>query len=242
MHAMVLNRIGADLQWTELPDRQPGPGEIRVRVLACGVCRTDLHVYGHRAVRLRRCGAHHRAGGGVARAPRVRPSPARGDVATQEFASRLGATWAGGSDEAPPEQLDAAIIFATAGDLVPLALRAVRKRGRVVCAGIHMSDIPSFPYELLWEGRQIVSVANPMRQDGRHFLRLVPEIGVVTSITRYPLVEANRALSDLRAGRFNGQPCWCREQAGSGSSNSEGYDLSMNPGTQRRPSRQADRP
>jgi hypothetical protein len=110
-----------------------------------------------------------------------------GDVATQAFARRLGATWAGGSDEMPPEPLDAAIIFATVGDLVPLALKAVRKGGSVVCAGIHMSDIPSFPYRLLWEERQLVSVANLTRQDGIDFLRLAPEIGIVTKTTRYPL-------------------------------------------------------
>jgi alcohol dehydrogenase, propanol-preferring len=127
-----------------------------------------------------------------------------GDVATQAFARRLGATWAGGSDEMPPERLDAAIIFATVGDLVPLALTAVRKGGRVVCAGIHMSDIPSFPYQLLWEERQLVSVANLTRQDGLDFLRLAPEIGIVTQTKRYPLDQANRALADLRAGRFEG--------------------------------------
>jgi propanol-preferring alcohol dehydrogenase len=127
-----------------------------------------------------------------------------GDVATQDFARRLGATWAGGSDETPPERLDAAIIFATVGDLVPLALKAVRKGGRVICAGIHMSDIPSFPYQLLWEERQLVSVANLTRQDGIDFLRLAPQIGIVTETTRYPLNQANRALADLRAGRFEG--------------------------------------
>jgi propanol-preferring alcohol dehydrogenase len=125
-------------------------------------------------------------------------------VAAQTFARRLGATWAGGSDEMPPEPLDAAIIYATVGDLVPLALKAVRKGGRVVCAGIHMSDIPSFPYRLLWEERQLVSVANLTRQDGLDFLRLAPEIGIVTKTTCYPLREANQALADLRAGRFEG--------------------------------------
>jgi propanol-preferring alcohol dehydrogenase len=104
----------------------------------------------------------------------------------------------------PPQQLDAAIIFATVGSLVPLALRAVRKGGRVVCAGIHMTDIPSFAYDLLWEERQLLSVANLTRQDGLDFLRLVPEIGLVTKITRYPLLRANEALADLRAGRFEG--------------------------------------
>jgi len=127
-----------------------------------------------------------------------------GDVATQAFARTLGAIWAGGSDEMPPEPLDAAIIFATVGDLVPLALQAVRKGGRVVCAGIHMSDIPSFPYRLLWEERQLLSVANLTRQDGIDFLRLAPEMGIVTKTTTYPLSQANQALADLRAGRFEG--------------------------------------
>ena len=127
-----------------------------------------------------------------------------GDVATQGFARHLGATWAGGSDEMPPEPLDAAIIFATAGELVPLALKAVRKGGRVVCAGIHMSDIPSFPYGLLWEERQLMSVANLTRQDGLDFLRLAPDIGIVTTTTTYKLTQANQALADLRAGKFEG--------------------------------------
>jgi propanol-preferring alcohol dehydrogenase len=126
------------------------------------------------------------------------------DGATQAFARHLGATWAGGSDETPPEALDAAIIYATVGDLVPLALKAVRKGGRVVCAGIYMSNIPSFPYRLLWEERQLVSVANLARQDGVDFLGLTPKIGIVTETTRYPLEKANQALNDLRAGRFHG--------------------------------------
>ena len=127
-----------------------------------------------------------------------------GDMAAQNFARQLGATWAGGSDELPPEPLDSAIIFATAGELVPLALRAVRKGGRVVCAGIHMSDIPGFPYPLLWEERQLVSVANLTRQDGIDFLRLAPGLRIVTKTNVYPLRDANRALADLRAGRFEG--------------------------------------
>ncbi|MEI9981742.1 MAG: zinc-dependent alcohol dehydrogenase family protein [Aliidongia sp.] len=322
MQAMVLKRLGAALEWTELPDRQPGPGQIRVKIAACGVCRTDLHVVdgelpdpqvpiipGHEIVgRIdaigqgveglhmgqrvgipwlgHTCGAcpycighrenlcdrpvftgYTRDGGfatatvadarfafplgegsqsDVALAPLLcagligwrslaiagdakrlglygfgaaahivaqiakwqgrsvfaftRP----GDVSTQAFARSLGATWAGGSDEMPPESLDAAIIFATVGDLVPLALKAVGKGGRVVCAGIHMSDIPSFPYALLWEERQVVSVANLTRQDGIDFLRLVPEIGVATKTTTYPIERANEALADLRAGRFDG--------------------------------------
>jgi propanol-preferring alcohol dehydrogenase len=104
----------------------------------------------------------------------------------------------------PPQRLDAAIVFATVGALVPLALKAVRKGGRVVCAGIHMSDIPSFPYGLLWEERQLLSVANLTRQDGIEFLNLAPQIGIKTKTTRYPLQLANQALDDLRAGRFEG--------------------------------------
>jgi propanol-preferring alcohol dehydrogenase len=127
-----------------------------------------------------------------------------GDTGSQAFARSLGATWAGGSDVMPPESLDAAIIFATAGELVPLALRAVRKGGRVVCAGIHMSDIPRFAYSLLWEERELLSVANLTRQDGLDFLRLAPQIGITTHTTRYPLIKANEALADLRAGRFEG--------------------------------------
>jgi len=321
MQAMVLKELGADLEWTDLPDRQPGPGEIRVEVAACGVCRTDLHVVdgdlpepklpiipGHEIVgRIDAIGAgvvglkvgdrvgvpwlghtcgvcpyctgsrenlcdrptftgYTRDGGfatstiadarfafplgeagsdvelapllcagligwrslaiagvgkslglyGFGASAHIVAQVARwqgrsvfaftrpGDLATQAFALRLGATWAGGSDQAPPERLDAAIIFATVGDLVPLALKAVRKGGRVVCAGIHMSDIPSFAYRLLWEERQLVSVANLTRQDGIDFLRLVPQMGIVTRTTRYPLAQANQALADLRAGRFEG--------------------------------------
>ena len=321
MHAMVLKKLRTPLEWTELPDRTPGAGEIRVEVAACGVCRTDLHVVdgelphpqvpiipGHEIVGRvaavgagveglsvgervgvpwlgHTCGACPyclegrenlcdqplftgytrdggfatsviadarfafplgETGGDVELAPLlcagligwrslVIAGPGRnlglygfgaaahivaqvatwqqrsvfaftrpGDLAHQTFARSLGATWAGGSDEPPPQPLDAAIIFATAGDLVPLALQAVRKGGRVVCAGIHMSDIPGFPYRLLWEERQIKSVANLTRQDGIDFLSLAPTIGIVTRTTRYPLTQANQALADLRAGRFEG--------------------------------------
>ncbi|HXF88124.1 MAG TPA: zinc-dependent alcohol dehydrogenase family protein [Xanthobacteraceae bacterium] len=127
-----------------------------------------------------------------------------GDTAAQDFARSLGAVWAGGSSEPPPEPLDAAIIFAPVGALVPLALRAVRKGGRVVCGGIHMSDIPSFPYALLWEERHILSVANLTRQDAREFLALAPKAGVRTEVARYPLERANEALADLRSGRLQG--------------------------------------
>jgi alcohol dehydrogenase, propanol-preferring len=321
MHAMVLNAVGAPLEWTELPDCLPGPGQIRLKVSACGVCRTDLHVVdgelpnprtpiipGHEIVgrvdaigsgvadlRLgervgvpwlgHTCGVcpycraqrenlcddplftgYTRDGGfatavvadarfafplgeagedvalapllcagligwrafviagegkriglyGFGAAAHILAQVARaqgrtvyaftrpGDLATQAFARSLGAEWVGGSDELPPVLLDVAIIFATVGELVPMALKAVRKGGRVVCAGIHMSDIPSFPYRLLWEERQLVSVANLTRQDGLDFLSRAFEFGIVTKTTTYPLAEANRALADLRAGRFEG--------------------------------------
>ncbi len=126
-----------------------------------------------------------------------------GDEASQKFARSLGAVWAGGSEDMPPEPLDAAIIFAPVGALVPAALRAVKKGGRVVCGGIHMSDIPGFPYRILWEERQLVSVANLTRADAREFLG-VAQAGIKMQVTRYPLTEANAALADLRAGRFEG--------------------------------------
>lgn len=127
-----------------------------------------------------------------------------GDSAAQDFARELGAAWAGSSEQAPPEPLDAAIIFAPVGALVPLALRAVKKGGRVVCGGIHMSDIPSFPYAILWEERQLVSVANLTRQDAIEFLALAPALRIETEIVRYPLARANEALADLREGRLQG--------------------------------------
>src|SRR5215470_3569992 len=127
-----------------------------------------------------------------------------GDEAAQAFALRLGAAWAGGSDLAPPEPLDAGIIFAPVGALVPAALAAVKKGGRVVCGGIHMSDIPRFPYSLLWEERELVSVANLTRADAREFLTIAPQAGVHTETVPYPLTQANKALSDLREGRLQG--------------------------------------
>ncbi|MGH8141221.1 MAG: zinc-dependent alcohol dehydrogenase family protein [Steroidobacteraceae bacterium] len=127
-----------------------------------------------------------------------------GDDQAAAFARSLGAVWAGASDELPPQPLDAAIIFAPAGELVPLALRAVRKGGRVVCGGIHMSPIPSFAYELLWGERQIVSVANLTRADGVEFLELAARIPLRVQVHRYPLSQAQRALDDLRAGRYTG--------------------------------------
>jgi propanol-preferring alcohol dehydrogenase len=321
MHAMVLKKLKTPLEWTELPDRNPGAGEIRVKVLACGVCRTDLHVVdgelpdpkipiipGHEIVgridalgvgvkdlklgervgipwlghtdgtcpycRMRRenlCDhplftGFTRDGGyataaiadarfafplgevgsdisiapllcagligwrslaiagdakkigfyGFGAAAHILAQVARwqersvyaftrpGETRTQVFAKTLGAVWAGGSETAPPEPLDAAIIFAPVGALVPAALKAVRKGGRVVCAGIHMSDIPSFPYRMLWEERELLSVANLTRQDGLDFLKLSPQIHIQVTTTRYALSEANRALDDLRAGRFEG--------------------------------------
>lgn len=321
MFAMQLKRIGSPLEWVEMAERVPGPGEIRVKVLACGVCRTDLHVIdgelsaprvpiipGHEIVgRIDAIGPHvaglemgervgipwlgytcgecvycrmnrenlcvrplftgytrdggyasetivdarfvfplGEVGDDVAVAPllcagligwrslRIAGEGMRvglygfgaaahivaqiakwqrrsvfaftrpGDIRAQNFALGLGAAWVGGSDEAPPEPLDAAIIFAPAGELVPLALKAVRRGGRVVCAGIHMSDIPSFPYGLLWEERELLSVANLTRQDGSEFLKLVPQIGIVMRTTPYSLQQANQALGDLRAGAFEG--------------------------------------
>ncbi len=318
---MVLNQYKTPLEWTELADRVPKKGQIRVKVLACGVCRTDLHVVdgelpephlpiipGHEIVgRIDAIGPEVRGlepgarvgipwlgytcgvcpycsmqrenlcdrplftgytrDGGYATAALVdarfafplgeigsevslapllcagligwralnTAGEARrlglygfgaaahivaqvaawqgrsvfaftrpGDSATQRFASGLGAVWAGASGEMPPEPLDAAIIFAPVGELVPLALRVVRKGGRVVCAGIHMTDIPAFPYRLLWEERELVSVANLTRQDGIDFLRLAPQVGIRTQTTSYPLRQANQALADLRAGRFEG--------------------------------------
>jgi propanol-preferring alcohol dehydrogenase len=321
MHAMVLKKLKSPLEMTELPDRQPGDNEIRVKVLACGVCRTDLHVVdgelpdpklpiipGHEIVgRIDAVGAGVKgmqigervgipwlghtdgtchyclmqrenlcdyplftgftrdggyataaiadarfafplgdAGSDISIAPllcagligwrslviagqgrklgfygfgaaahilaqvalwqgrSVYAFTRAGDTHTQAFAKTLGAVWAGSSDDAPPEPLDAAIIFAPVGSLVPQALKAVRKGGRVVCAGIHMSDIPAFPYSLLWEERELLSVANLTRKDGLDFLKLAPQMGIQVKTTLYPLAQANQALADLRAGRFEG--------------------------------------
>jgi propanol-preferring alcohol dehydrogenase len=128
----------------------------------------------------------------------------KGDTDAQKFARSLGAVWAGSSEDAPPETLEAAIIFAPVGALVPAALKAVKKGGRVVCGGIHMSDIPSFPYALLWEERHIMSVANLTRADAREFLRIAPQARIKCEVTRYPLARANEALADLREGRLRG--------------------------------------
>jgi len=170
---------------------------------------------GHRS--LRKAGDPHRVGlYGFGAAAHIVAQVARyegrelyaftrpGDAAAQAFARALGAAWAGPSDEAPPEPLDAAILFAPVGALVPAALRAVRPGGRVVCAGIYMTDIPTFPYEILWEEREIVSVANLTRRDGDEFLALAPRVPVRTTVETYPLEQANAALTDLREGHVQG--------------------------------------
>jgi propanol-preferring alcohol dehydrogenase len=321
MYAMVLSARGAPLTLQERPDPIPGPGEVRVKVSACGVCRTDLHVAdgelpdipypvipGHEVVgRIDALGdrvgdlkpgmrvgvpwlgftcgeclycrtdrenlcdrpkftgytrdggfASHlvadarycfplgeqaddaelspllcagligwrslvmagegkalgiygfgAAGHIVAQLARARGRTIyaftrRGDQEAQQLALSLGADWAGASDDAPPAELDAAIIYAPVGPLVPLALRAVRKGGRVVCAGIHMSDIPAFPYQILWGERQIVSVANLTRKDGIDFFRAAATARIRTHITLFELSQANEALARLRDGKLVG--------------------------------------
>jgi propanol-preferring alcohol dehydrogenase len=139
-----------------------------------------------------------------------------GDTTAQSFARNLGAAWAGNSDDAPPEPLDAAIIFAPIGALVPAALRAVRKGGCVVCGGIHMSDIPSFPYRDLWEERTLCSVANLTRRDGREFLEIAPKIPVQTETVQFALEQANEALARLRSGALNGAAVLCMDSARAG--------------------------
>jgi propanol-preferring alcohol dehydrogenase len=321
MRAMLLTRSPGVLALAELPRPEPGPGQVLVRVHACGVCRTDLHVVdgdltepklplvpGHEVVgrvaalgpgveryaegdrvgvpwlgwtcgtcrfcragrenlceaarftgytldggygdylladqrycfpvtggysdaeaapllcagligyrSLRMAGEARRLGlYGFGAAAHIVIQIARyegrevyafarpGDEAAKAFARGLGAVWAGDSDEAAPEELDAAIIFAPVGALVPAALRATAPGGRVVCAGIHMSEIPAFPYEILWRERQIVSVANLTRRDGEDFLALAPKVPVETSVEAMPLEAANEALTRLRKGRLQG--------------------------------------
>ena len=322
MRAMRLHAPGQPLKWEEVTRPQPGPGEVQLRVLACGVCRTDLHVVdgelpdpclplipghevvgevtalgegttgvavgqrvgvpwlgwtcgecnpcrrgqenlceraeftgytrdggyaeyavadvrycfpvsdddaqatapllcagliGYRTWRLAGGETPHRLGIygfgaaahiliqlALARGQRVYAFTRAGDDEAQAFARRLGATWAGGSDEAPPETLDAALLFAPVGELVPIALSHVRPGGVVVSGGIHMSDIPSFPYRLLWEERSVKSVANLTRRDGVEFLALAPEVPIRTETHAYPLNQANQALDDLREGRLSG--------------------------------------
>jgi alcohol dehydrogenase, propanol-preferring len=321
MQAMMLERPGVPLQLVERSDPRPAAGEVRVRVAACGVCRTDLHVVdgelpnpklpivpGHEIVGRvdmvgsgvialesgqrvgvpwlgRTCGqcrycrngsenlcdqplftGYTRDGGyathviadaryvfalpddgddvatapllcagligwrslqiagdgeklglyGFGAAAHIIAQVARwqgrqvyaftrpGDDAAQAFAKKLGASWAASSEDVPPEALDCVIIYAPVGALVPLALRAVRKGGRVVCAGIHMSDIPSFPYDILWQERELKSVANLTRRDGEEFFKIVPKAAIKTQTVPYPLIRANEALADLRSGRLQG--------------------------------------
>jgi alcohol dehydrogenase, propanol-preferring len=309
---MVLEEARRPLRPAELPDPEPGAGQLLLRVLACAVCRTDLHIFdgelerpklplvlGHQIVaevvgedrrvgvpwlgwtdgECRYCIAglenlcdaaqftgYDRDGGyaelavadvrfclelpaecaaeeaapllcagligyralrfagdaealglyGFGSSAHIIAQVARhegrrvfaftrpGDDDGQAFARSLGAEWAGGSDEAPPEELDAAIIFAPVGALVPIALRAVRKAGEVVCAGIHMSDIPSFPYEPLWGERVVRSVANLTRRDGEEFLALAPQVPVRTEVETFRLEDANEALERLRRGELRG--------------------------------------
>ncbi len=186
----------------DFPDEQAAPllcaGLIGFRALRlCGDPRT-LGLYGFGAA------AHILTQVALWQDRRVFAFTRPGDLAAQAFARELGAAWAGGSDESPPERLDAAIIFAPVGALVPLALRAVAPGGVVVCGGIHMSDLPSFPYSALWEERVLRSVANLTRLDAAESLALAPRVPVRTQVTVYPLEEANGALADLRAGRFTG--------------------------------------
>jgi propanol-preferring alcohol dehydrogenase len=321
MRAMLLDGPGRPLRPAEVDPAGPGPGEVLVRVAACGVCRTDLHICdgelpsvrsplvpGHEIVgrvealgagvdglgagdrvgvpwlgwtcgRCRYCAGgrenlcdaarftgYTRDGGyaeyAVADARYCFPLPAGygdaeaapllcaglighrslvaagdaprlgiygfgaaahivcqlavwqgreifaftrpGDSSAQVFARELGATWAGDSTAAPPAPLEAALIFAPVGALVPTALRAVAKGGKVVCAGIHMSEIPAFPYDILWGEREIVSVANLTRRDGEEFLRIAPQVPVRTAVEIFPLVHANDALARVRDGRING--------------------------------------
>jgi len=186
----------------DYPDLQAAPllcaGLIGYRSLVMAGDAQRLGLYGFGA------SAHIIAQAARYRGQRVFAFTRAGDVDTQRFALELGAEWAGGSDSLPPEQLDAAIIFAPVGPLVPAALRALAPAGVVVCAGIHMSDIPSFPYELLWQERQIRSVANLTRRDGEEFLALAPKVPIHIEVETYPLEAANQALDDLRNGRFRG--------------------------------------
>ncbi len=194
------------------PDLQAAPllcaGLIGYRALRLAGEAERLGLYGFGAA------AHIVAQVARFRGQRVYAFTRPGDTEGQQFARELGAVWAGGSDERPPEPLDAALIFAPAGTLVPLALGAVAKGGVVVCAGIHMSDIPSFPYRLLWGERVLRSVANLTRRDGEEFLALAPQVPVRTTVQAYPLEQANRALEDLRAGRIHGAAVLVVESSG----------------------------
>jgi alcohol dehydrogenase, propanol-preferring len=185
-----------------IPDLQAAPllcaGLIGHRSLRFAGDADRLGLYGFGA------SAHIVAQVAVHEGRRVFAFTSQGDEEAQEFARELGAEWAGSSEEQPPEDLDAAIIFAPVGALVPAALRAIARGGTVVCAGIHMSDIPSFPYEILWGERSLRSVANLTRQDGLEFLALAPKVPVRTEVVPFPLEEANEALNALRSGRIRG--------------------------------------
>jgi alcohol dehydrogenase, propanol-preferring len=184
------------------PDLQAAPllcaGVIGYRALRMAGDARRLGLYGFGAA------AHILAQVALWQGRRVFAVTRPGDIPAQTFALELGATWAGGSNESPPEPLDAAIVFAPDGALVPTALRALAPGGTVVCGGIHMSDIPSFPYSMLWEERTIRSVANLTRRDAEEFLALAPRVPIKTQVSAYPLEEAGGALADLRAGRFTG--------------------------------------
>lgn len=186
----------------DYPDQQAAPllcaGLIGYRALRLVGAAERIGFYGFGA------SAHILCQVAVAEGRRVFAFTRAGDTETQVFARSLGAEWAGSSDELPPEQLDGAIVFAAAGELMPAALRASAKGARVISAGIHMSDIPAFPYEILWEERSLGSVANLTRADGEEFMALAPGVPVRTEVTTYPLERANEALADLRAGRFRG--------------------------------------
>jgi alcohol dehydrogenase, propanol-preferring len=186
----------------EYSDLQAAPllcaGLIGYRALRMAGDGTRLGLYGFGAA------AHIIAQVALWQGRRIFAFTSPGDTDAQAFARSLGAAWAGGSDEAPPEPLDAAIIFAPVGPLVPAALRAVERGGTVVCAGIHMSPIPSFPYEILWGERVVRSVANLTRRDAEEFLALAPKVPVRTTALPYSLDQANQALDDLRAGSLQG--------------------------------------
>ena len=166
------------------------------RMIGAGVQRLGIYGFG--------AAAHIIAQIAIHQGKRVYAFTRPGDTATQAFARQLGAVWAGGSDERPPEALDAAILFAPVGSLVPAALRAVDKGGTVVCGGIHMSDIPQFPYALLWEERSVRSVANLTRQDGEEFMALAAQFRINVRATPFPLRQANEALDSLRHGKIDG--------------------------------------
>jgi propanol-preferring alcohol dehydrogenase len=186
----------------DLPDEQLAPllcgGLIGYRALRMAGDAERLGLYGFGSA------AHQICQVAVHQGRTVFAFTRPGDARTQQFARSLGAAWAGGSDEPPPEPMEAAIIFASAGPLVPAALKALAPGGTVICAGIHMSDIPTFPYEDLWHERSIRSVANLTREDGHEFLALAQEVPVRTTVTTYPLARAEQALADLRAGAFEG--------------------------------------